>query len=135
MTRDATTRMREPTPDAEAYAWWRAALAGQRPPMHDGEPQCGFYRRKLVKGGPWVPATIYLYAEIDENGDLASDEMHVCLLNGQMVDAREQWSWLCGNPITYAEYRELQRRNIEIEAARSDGPRPLDLLAASPPTF
>lgn len=127
--------MRQPTPDSAAYAWWRSALAGQKPPMHDGDPQCGFYRRKLVKGGPWVPATIYLVSEQDEEtGELTGDEQFACLLNGKPADPHDQWSWLCANPITLAEYRDLQHRNNAI-AASAAPPRALDLLRVAPPSF
>lgn len=127
--------MRQPTPDEVSYRWYRAALSGQKPPVHDGEPQCGFYRRKLVKGGPWVPAMIYLVADIDpDTGDLMGDEDFACLIDGRQADARDQWSWLCSNPIPYPEYRDLERQANVIRRTRHSDPA-FDLLTVPPPSF
>ena len=66
--------MRRPTPHDVAYAWHRDAILGvygDGLPTHD-TPQCGYFKRKLVKGGPYVPARIWLDAEIDDvTGELA----------------------------------------------------------------
>jgi len=127
--------MRQPTPDSVLYAWWNAALRGERPPVHDGEPHCGFYRRKLVKGGPWVPAMIYVEADTDgDTGELTSDERFACLLNGKPANAHVQWSWLCGNPITLAEYRGLQHQHNAMRDETQPS-RSLDLLRVAPPAF
>ena len=49
--------MRDPTAPSVLFAWWRDALAGRKPPIHDSDPQCGFYQRKLIKGGPFVASS------------------------------------------------------------------------------
>lgn len=33
------------------YAWWRSAIAGQNPSIHENEPQCGYYRKRVKEGG------------------------------------------------------------------------------------
>ena len=102
--------MREPTPDDVAFAWWRDALAGRSPPLRDGEPQCGFYVRRLVKGGPLVPARIWLQREVDEEtGELIGDETMLCKVGNTMRDASDEWVWLAARPISEAEYHHLCR--------------------------
>lgn len=95
---------RTPTPLAEVYAWHRDALAGKRPAI-TYEVHAGFYKRKLVKGGPFVPARIWLHQETDpETGELVADEVYLCEVDGKRLDAEEQWTWLCSRPITEAEF-------------------------------
>lgn len=108
--------MRCPTTLDEAYAWHRAALAGDNPPIHGDDPKCGWFRRKMVKDGGWVPARIWLYQDIDQStGLLADDERLLCEVDGKSVDVFDQWTWLAGNPISERDYRDL-------DAARSEPP-------------
>ena len=73
----------------DQYAWWRAALAKDDAPIHEGRPQCGYYFRKISKSGPTVAAAIW----IDQ-----SDTM-VCRVGAEMVDPVTEWSFLAQNPI------------------------------------
>lgn len=61
--------MRAPTPLAEQLSWWRQALdaltAGSSLTARSDQPQPGFYRTRLTRGGPWVPARIELVQDID----------------------------------------------------------------------
>lgn len=99
--------MRTPTLIDEAFAWWRSALAGGRPPIHT-EPHCGFYKRKLVRGGPHVPARIWLHQEIDSaTGELTAPEEMRCEVGGKRRDAEAEWLYLCYLPITEAEFSYL----------------------------
>lgn len=101
--------IRQPTPISTLYAWHRAALAGLRPPVHEGEPQCGWFKTRLAKGGPFVPAVIRLDRDIDPaTGELASPERIVCEVNGQPRNAWDAWGSLCKSPISREEYRDLQ---------------------------
>ncbi|KEP68834.1 hypothetical protein DL1_08680 [Thioclava dalianensis] len=100
--------MREPTPIMELYAWHRAALAGEDPPLHDGQPECGWFKTKLVKGGPWVAARIWVEREIDpETGELAQPETYRCEIDGERRNAENAWSRVCKNPITRGEHDAL----------------------------
>jgi len=97
--------IRTPSPEASLLAWHRAALAG-RSPQITHEPQCGWFKRKLVKGGPFVPARIWLDQDIDaETGELRADEALQCEVGGRWADAEDQWSYLAGNPISEAEFK------------------------------
>lgn len=100
--------MRQPTPISRLYAWHRAMLEGRAAAIHEDEPQCGWFKTRLVKGGPFVPASISIHREIDENGDLASDERLVCEVNGAARDPYTAWSSVCKNPISRADYLELK---------------------------
>ena len=85
-------------------------MNGEKPVITD-EPQVGFYKRVLVKGGVMVPAKIWMYQAVDhETGELIEDEQLQCEVNGQYADAQDQWSWLCSNPISRAEFNYLMAR-------------------------
>lgn len=100
--------------DRPEFAWWRSALAGTKPAI-TGEPECGFYKRRAFKGGPWVPVAIW-YGEppTDEEGTPLSDAPLLCAVDGKHADALEVWLWVADNPITEAEYttrvEETRRR-------------------------
>ena len=96
--------MRRPTPLLRLLAWHRAALAGDAPPIHDGIPECGWYKMRR-KGAHWVPVEIYVDREFDENGDLAADEQIKASVYLEPADAREIWTYL--TPISRAEFRRL----------------------------
>ncbi|GGF24614.1 hypothetical protein GCM10011321_15030 [Youhaiella tibetensis] len=79
------------------YAYWAAALEGTFGPVHDGDAQCGFYRRRLYKDGPFVPVAIWR----GEDGKL------VALVDQRAADAADIWTWVCDKPITEAQYRAV----------------------------
>jgi hypothetical protein len=102
--------MRMPTPLDQLYAWHAKAMRGLEPVI-DNTPQCGWYKRKLVKGGVFVPARIWMFQDIDaETGELLSDELLQCEVNGTYADPEDAWSWICSNPITEQEFRYLSAR-------------------------
>lgn len=76
------------------YAWWQNALNGQFGPIHDGQPECGFYRKRDRKGGEYLPVAIWK----DDNANWLAK------VGERMVDATEIWTWVCKNPVTHAAY-------------------------------
>lgn len=132
--------MRIPTPSDQLYAWHWKALHGLAP-VNDGTPQCGWFKRKLVKGGVFVPARIWLDAETDiGTGELLAPETMLCEVNGERRDPVEQWSWLCAHPITEAEFHYLtQLRNHallhEPSLPIATPTKPVDWLNAPMPQF
>lgn len=78
------------------YAYWSNALLGTLGPVSDGDPQCGFYRRRLFKDGPFVPVAIW-----------KAEGALVALVDGKTADASEIWTWVCDKPITEAEYHKV----------------------------
>jgi hypothetical protein len=101
--------MRTPTPLDAQLAWWRDALTGfGRIVAVIDVPQCGFFKRKLVHGGPFVPARIWLEQDVDEaTGELLSDEIMLCEVDGKRCDPRDQWPRLWTGPISEAEFRYM----------------------------
>lgn len=77
------------------YTYWQSALAGKFLPVHDGDPQLGFYRKRTKKAGPFVPVAIW-----DEGGKV------VALVDCQQADPAEIWTYVCQHPITEEQYRE-----------------------------
>lgn len=102
--------MRQPTPCADLYAWHSKAMRGLNPTI-TATPQCGWFKRKLVKGGVFVPAQIWMFQDVcPETGELLSDELLQAEVNGAYADPDDAWSWICGNPITEQEFRYLTAR-------------------------
>ena len=99
--------MRQPTPFKVLFAWHSAALAGKAPPIHDGDPQCGFYKRRLVRGGPWVPARIFVERDVDpRTGELTCDEVLRIEVEGlDAGDPADHWTYL--TPISREAFDHL----------------------------
>lgn len=104
-------------------------------------PQCGWYQRKLIKGGVFVPARIWVDAEIDiGTGELLGPETYLCEVNGERRDAFDQWPWLCSNPITESEFDYLTKMREHAILHEPDLPianprKPVDWLRVPLPTF
>ncbi len=79
------------------YQWWRDALAGVTGEVHDGRPQPGFYRRREVKDGPWLPVAIWR----NEVGKIE------CVVGAEWLQADPDATWLaCArHPVAEADYR------------------------------
>ncbi|MBO9430581.1 hypothetical protein [Sulfitobacter sp. R18_1] len=118
--------MRQPSTFSELYRWHNAAMAGKNPPVHDGEPQCGYFKRRMIKGGPWVPVRIFVEREIDpETGELASDEVLCIEVEGiRKDDPADQWTYL--KPISRAEFNHLTDYRLR-DTRMMDPYRPIDL--------
>ncbi|MBB3743860.1 hypothetical protein FHX10_003359 [Rhizobium sp. BK591] len=78
--------------EVNVWAWWQNALAGSVGPIHDGDPQQGYYRTRF-KDKPWEPVAIWF-----EDG-----KWHA-MRGDRQVDASDIWTWCCRNPITYEAY-------------------------------
>ena len=99
--------MRKPTPQDGLYDWHRAALAGRNPPIHEGDPHVGWYKRRFVRNGPWVAGRIWLHSEVDDSGELVADEALRCEIGGKEFDPIEVWSFLAAHPISRQEYEYM----------------------------
>ena len=85
----------------DPYAWWRGALENQAAigkalPVHEGDPQSGFYRKRKFKDGPWQAVAIWT----DKNGET------IALVDGATDDAFDIWTFCCRNPVSEAAYRK-----------------------------
>lgn len=105
--------IRQPSSLKMIYAWHRAAIAGEAPPMHEGAPEAGWFKTRIVKGGPYVPVEIIVEREIDvETGELASDERLVAIIEGQRRNPASIWTHL--TPISRADFEALQQRHSDL---------------------
>lgn len=73
------------------------------------QPQPGYYKTKLVRGGPWVPARIWWEPPLDPvTGELLDrPPMLLAERAGKPVDPYELWPHVAGREISEAEYRYL----------------------------
>ncbi|OCJ05281.1 hypothetical protein A6U87_14855 [Rhizobium sp. AC44/96] len=76
----------------DIWSWWTNALTGNFGPIHDGDPQQGYYRTRF-KDKPWEPVAIWF-----EDG-----KWHA-MRGERQIDASDIWTWCCRNPITYEAY-------------------------------
>ncbi len=112
---------RLPTPKDAIYEWHRKAMAGEKPPVWEGHPQCGWFVRSFSDRGTLYPAMICMEQIVcDETGDLLSDERLRCVvarpgdgwpsIAGHDVDPYEEWTYLAKRPISQEEYHILMRQ-------------------------
>ncbi len=99
---------------SDSYSWWRQALLGHFGPIHENDPQPGYYRMRKGRGGPWVPVAIWA----GEN-----DPAPICLVDGVERDPFEVWTWVCRYPVSYETYAAVAERG---EAWPEDLPERLD---------
>lgn len=88
--------------EVDLYDWWRRALAGEKIggptlPIHDGDPQPGFYRKTQYKGGPLVPVAIWKSAE----GEM------VALVDRKPANPDDIWTFSCSNPVSEEAYHRV----------------------------
>lgn len=113
--------MRTPTDPDKAYDHWRRACAKERPPVDLNTLQAGFYRRRMVKGGVFVPVEIRLIQVIDpETGELLEDERFEAIVDGSQVrNILKTWEYCCAHPISRDEYDFMCR---DAEWCRQNAP-------------
>lgn len=98
--------------------WWCRALAGEAVPITDGCPEAGYYKTKRVRGGPWVPARVWIERERDDDGEQIEDDRFRCLIDGTESDAVQEWVRLSAHPIAPAEYERLRRNPDPLPSNR-----------------
>lgn len=105
--------IRQPTRPRDAFAWWNAALRDPRLARHEGEPQAGYYKRRMVKNGPWVPLRIRLVQVIDKTtGELSEPERFEADQDGGTFDPTSIWTHC--RPISSTEFHDLTARQIDL---------------------
>lgn len=118
--------MRSPTPIESALAWHSAALANPDLPRTESDPQPGWYKAQLVKGGPWLAVRIWIEAKTcPGTGELTEPEVLRATRAGEPV--RPETVWLSCRPITAADYGALLRNIDALRCAERDAP----LMAAT----
>jgi hypothetical protein len=88
-------------------------------------PVPGFYRRRLVKGGPAVGVLIFQACPIDpETGEpMQRSRPLLCLVNGEWADPIDEWEWIAGSRISEAEYLFLLADAAHAAEHRPTAPR------------
>lgn len=145
--------MRKPTTQADLLAWYRRALANTKKQPIDRErtpvtldPQCGWFKRRLVRLGPWVPVRIWVEIHdqpIDKaTGELCGDEKLLwrCTVGGVEREPADEWLYVCEQPIDLEEFEyltSLQRyaKNHDQREPLADPKKPIDLGRAPPPIY
>jgi hypothetical protein len=84
---------------SDTFAHWRNALEGRLGPIHENDPQPGFYRTKPRAGERSLPVAIWR----DDAG------VHA-LRDGFPVDPCAVWTWCCMHPISYDTYLVVAER-------------------------
>lgn len=102
----------------QEYDWYRKALAGEKPPIHEGQPQCGFFIKG--KGRDRQPVAIWL----DDQVAVGMAATVGFSSNNREADPVHIWSSVCGQPIKGELYW------LAYEA----GAFPDDIPAAAPPS-
>ncbi len=119
--------IRQPSSYAQLYRWWldvTSGAAGRLDGWHVDDPHCGYYRTKMVTGGPWVPVRIVCERDIDpDTGELTAPERLVALVEGDRRDPAPMWTFL--EPITAEAFATLEARiasdpNMAASRARLD---------------
>jgi hypothetical protein len=96
---------------------WRAALTGEAAPLHENDPQPGYWRLRAARGGPWLPVAIWR----EPDGSLKA------LKAGRPAEAQDLWVWCCRNPIAYETYRAVAEEGlpwpdaVEVDVAAGPG--------------
>ena len=76
---------------ADVWEWWREALAGNKPPIDESRPQCGFYKMRDGKDGQWLPVMI----RFDEDKTLR------CRVgDNSNADPHNIWTYCAGRPVS-----------------------------------
>ncbi len=82
------------------YTYWEAALIaariGQKVAMQDGKPQCGFYKHRKIKDGPWIPVSIFIH-----------EDERIIQIDGVPVaihQHNEIWGKVAHHPVSYEDY-------------------------------
>lgn len=75
-----------------------------------GKPIAGFYKRRMVRGGPWVGVKLWFAPTADPTdptNEMDRSPRWQALVNGLDAEPYDAWVSGCGNPITEAEYGRL----------------------------
>jgi len=117
--------MRQPTPRDELYAWHTNAMMGrlaEAPAVYNEEPECGWFKTRLVRGGPFVPARIWLYQPTDADGQLTGPEVLQAELNGEYAAPQTVWERSSGNPISEHEFQYMTDLAAHLAEHAPDDP-------------
>lgn len=95
-----------------------------RGPALPMEPRPGYYRARLVKGGPWVPVLMFLACPMDPHygGPLERSRPVWCRAGVEFLDPDRVW--MACRAITRAEYHRALMRFVRLPV---EAKSPVDL--------
>lgn len=97
----------------DPWAFWAASLAGEKPPMHDGDVHTGFYRERQ-KNGTFKPVAVWyvdgeLMCRIGDRMIPAEDETS-SETGKTHLGAKSRWSYFGYHPIPHETYVAVAER-------------------------
>lgn len=81
--------------------YWKNALKGIQGPIHENDPQCGWYRTRPRRGYVSLPVRIWR----DPASGLMNAER-----SGKSVDPCDVWTWCCLNPVSREAFEAVLER-------------------------
>lgn len=82
---------------SDDLVYWKNALLGILGPIHENDPQCGWFRTRPKRGYASFPVRIWR--------DHGSGSLKA-LKAGRYVDPCEIWTWCCMNPVSEDAYND-----------------------------
>lgn len=113
--------------------WWRHAVVGNVQPVRAGVPEPGFYRTRLVQGGPFVPARIWIVRTMcPATREPMADDVYHAIAAGRPVSVWNVWPWWGKSPISRADYDHMEavRTWATAHAPNDPAARPLQAVTA-----
>ena len=92
----------------DIWQFWRDALAGKEPAIDADSPQCGFFKLREGKDGPWSPVMIRM----------AGDTMRCRVGDDSDADPFKVWTWCASRPIS----KEDAKHAFETGSFPGDAP-------------
>lgn len=95
----------------DIWQWWRDALAGKEQTIDGDSPQCGFYKMRESRNGPWLPVMIRMDGET----------LRCRVADNSDADPCKIWTWCAGNPIS----KDDAKFAFETGSFPGDAPAPI----------
>lgn len=76
------------------WHWWQDACAGRFGPMHEGQPEQGYYRTRF-KDGQWEPVALWF-----EGGEWKA------MRGERLVEPGDAWNFCRTHPVSYEAYQK-----------------------------
>lgn len=92
----------------DIWQFWRDALAGKEQAIDADSPQCGFYKIRDGKDGPWLPVMIRM----------DGSEMRCRVGDNSNADPFKIWTWCAARPIS----KEAAKQAFETGSFPGDAP-------------
>lgn len=123
--------MRCPTSPEVLLAWYRAALHDPDHPRQSDEPQCGWYRLRKVKGGPFVAVRIWCRQITNpDTGELLEPESFHASVAGEAAIPADIWTYC--SPISREQHESLAAMSAQPEMAATHAAIDLSLTPVGP---